>query len=67
MRDRQRLDQGPLAVLDRQNLDTPGTIEAHLAQSADEADDILGSVADQGAAVAGVFEQGARWVEAGRR
>ncbi len=65
MRDRQRLDQGPLAVLDRQNLDAPGTIEAHLAHSADEADDILGSVADQGAAVAGVFEQGADGLKLG--
>ncbi len=50
--------QGPLAVFRRENFDAPGAIEAHIAHRADEADDILGSLANEGAAVTGVFEQG---------
>ena len=57
-RDRQSLNERPLAVFRRQNLDAPEPVELHLAHCADEADDILGSVADKGAAVTGVFEQG---------
>ena len=57
-RDRQRLNEGPLAVFRRENFDAPGPIEGHLAHCADEADDVLSSVANKGAAVTGVFEQG---------
>ena len=46
-------------MFDGQDLDAPGPIEAHLAHGADEADDILGALADERAAVAGVLEQGA--------
>lgn len=57
-RDRQRLNEGALAVFRRENFDAPGPIEVCLAHCADEADDILGSVANEGPAVTGVFEQG---------
>ena len=56
--ERQRLEEGPLAVFGRENLDAPGAIESHLTHGADETGDILGSVADQGATVPGVFEEG---------